>query len=313
MVNDKVVAMVGAIGLEDQITQPILEAAHIPEILQRATALSVLNSKNVFLVVGGTSLSYSVAAGYFAKKLQQPYDFMISDTPGSIGLQKSLLATLKADGASPAGVQRVAPTQADMAPIVATAQTGGAKDVLGILPYQQIQVFTKAAASAGDPFQYISTNSIFGPNDAPTFGGTAQLDRIISTVALPPLNTKNPGVTQFVSELKAEQAAGDQDAAISAQTGQGFGAWLCLYGLEQAVKQQNATDITPAGLTAALDKATNLDMQGLTPPWTPNKPGPTGLGRLSNDSYYVVGYKQGAPYLITPKPVTVTQALAGQF
>jgi hypothetical protein len=54
-------------------------------------------------------------------------------------------------------------------------------------------------------------------------------------------------------------------------------------------------------------------MQQVIPPWTPDKPGPTGLGRLSNDAYYVVGYKDGKANLITPKAVTQSDGAAGNF
>lgn len=313
MVADKVVAVVGQIGLEDQISQPILEAAAIPEVLSRATAESVLNSKNVFLVVGGTSFSYPVAAGYFAKKLNLPYNFMISDTPGSLGLQKSLLERFKAAGMSPASVQRVNPKQADFSPVVSAATQGGAKAVLGILPYTQTQAFIKAAGSAGNPFQLVSAQAVFGPKDASSFGGVEQLDRTISAVPLPPLNVDLPGVKQFVEEIKAEAADGDGDAAVDKQSGEGFGAWLSLIGLEAAVKQQKPSDITAASLKTALQNAKDLDLAGLIPPWTPNQQGPAGFGRLSNDHYYLVGYKKGKPYLITPKAISVEDALAGKF
>jgi ABC-type branched-subunit amino acid transport system substrate-binding protein len=314
MVSEGVVAMVGQIGLEDQVTQPILEAAGIPEVLMRATAESTLNSKNVYLVVGGTSLSYAVVGGYFKHKLNLPYNFMISDTPGSLGLQKSLLARFKAAGASPVSQQRVNPQQADFAPVVAAAGKGGAQAVMGILPYQQVELFSRAAASAGSPFKTISVQTLFTPKDADAWGGVDALDKVISVVPLPPLNGPEPGIAVFKKDLAAEEATGDGDAALDKQqVGQGFWAWLTVQALEAAVKQAKTTDVSKAGLKKAMDSAKDLDMMGLIKPWTPSKPGPPGLGRLSNDAYYVVGYKQGEPYLITPEPVSVSDALAGTF
>jgi ABC-type branched-subunit amino acid transport system substrate-binding protein len=243
-----------------------------------------------------------------------PYNFMISDTPGSLGLQKSLLARFKAAGASPASVQRVNPQQADFAPIVGAAGKGGAKAVMGILPYQQVQLFSRAATSAGSPYSAISIQSIFTPKDATAFGGVAALDKMISVVAMPPLNGSEPGSAASTKDLKAEEATGDSDAAIDKQQlGQGFAAWLTVQAVERAVQQTKTTDVSKAGVKKALDTAKDLDMMGLIPPWTPSKPGPPGLGRLSNDAYYVVGYKNGEAYLLSPKPVSVNDALAGKF
>jgi branched-chain amino acid transport system substrate-binding protein len=313
MVTDKVVAVVGGLGINDQNSQPTIQAAGIPEILPRASAETVLNGPNVFLPTGGTPLSYPIAAGYFAKKLKVPYTFMISDSPNAVGLRKSLMARFKAADASPVGEQKVNPQQADFAPVVAAARKGDAKAVIAVLPFQQVAIFMRSAGSAGAPFDHVSANTIFNPSMAKEFGGVENLDKVVSVTALPPITSDKPGAQQYTTELKAREATGDKDAAIAAQTGSGFAAWLCLLGLEQAVTQTKTTDITPAGLTKALSTAKDLDLGGLIPPWTPGKAGPEGMSRLSNDAYYIVGYKQGEPYLMQPDPVTVENAMAGNF
>jgi ABC-type branched-subunit amino acid transport system substrate-binding protein len=311
MVTDKVVAMVAEMGINDQNSEPIIAAAGIPAILQRGSAASVLNGANVYLPVGGTPLAYPVMAGYLSKKLGIPYSFMISDSPNAVPLRKSLLERFKAAGASPVSDQKVNPQQADWAPIVSAAQKGGAKGVIAVLPFQQTALFVQTAASAGSPFQYTAANAIVSSPKA--FGGAANLDHVFSVTAMPPMNADIPGAQQFTKELKAEADAGTDGAGADEQTGNGFAAWACVIALEEAIKQTKTTDITPAGIKKAMDSAKLLQLGGVIPPWTPTAPGPAAMSRLSNDAYYIVGYKNGAPYLITPKPVTGDDALAGKF
>lgn len=313
MISDKVAAIVSGIGLNDQNSQPILEPSGIPEILARAGSSNALNSDHVYLIAGGTTFSYPVQADYLVKKLNLKYSYMITDSPNAVVLKKNTLATFKRNGTDPVAQVMVAPNQADFAPIVAAADKGGSQAALAVIPFQQVPLFARAAAAAGSPFKYITSNTIYSTKDVSSFGGADALSKIISVVPFPPLTADIPGVKQFLADMKAEQDAGDSNAAVDAQNGNGIAAWLCLIALEEALKQTNSSDVSSAGINTAMRAAKDLTMQGVIPPWTPDKAGPTGLGRLSNDAYYVIGYKAGQPYLITPKAITQAQAAAAQF
>jgi hypothetical protein len=62
----------------------------------------------------------------------------------------------------------------------------------------------------------------------------------------------------------------------------------------------------------ALKTAKNVNLDGVIPAWTPNAPGPKGFARAGNPDYYFGSYKNGKPYLLTPKPVNITEVLAGK-
>jgi hypothetical protein len=186
--------------------------------------------------------------------------------------------------------------------------------MMSLLNSQVTPSLFKAAQQSGHSFTtWFSTGGNYGPANAAEFGGLSSLDKLEFASPFPPLNSTNPLVTDFRTQLATELSSGDSYAQLSVQDFAGFSGWLSFYALEQMGKAGTLTgsDLTAAGITQAMAATKDLDLGGLIPPWTPDAPGPTGLARVPNTTNYMIGYKNGNQYLITPKPLTVAQFAAG--
>lgn len=66
-------------------------------------------------------------------------------------------------------------------------------------------------------------------------------------------------------------------------------------------------------MTKALDEATDIDLGGIIPPWTPSKPGPEGQSRLSNTSLTFVTVDNGDPVSLMDAAVPFQDIVKGTF
>ena len=312
MVSDNVAAVVGSTAINDQVVTPILAAAKIPQIGTAGRTSVTLNSPDNYEPGANATSGYAVLAAYGAKKLDGPVSLVSFDVPAASQFRGVVTGMVDPAGIKFVSTVLVSATQADYGPIVVSANRNDAKSALMLLPVTALTQFVKAD-SGSKSLTYLSP-ILYQSTDAASLGGTSQLDRVVAFSLLPiavPSST-NPAVKQYISDMAAEESSGDSNAALAKQT-QGIGPWFSFFALDQVVKQQKTTDFSSAGLTSSLNAAKDVDMQGLIPAWTPNAVGPTGESRVTNSTYYLVGYKGGQPYLITPTGISSSDALAGKF
>ena len=65
------------------------------------------------------------------------------------------------------------------------------------------------------------------------------------------------------------KASGKSNLERDSLTVQPTNGWLAVYALIKVMRDAKATDITRATVKAAFDKAKDIPMFDLTPPWTP--------------------------------------------
>ena len=95
-----------------------------------------------------------------------------------------------------------------------------------------------------------------------------------------------------------------------------FRSWLSVYALDQVVEQfGDPDDVSREAITAAFEAASEVDMFGLIPPWTPR--GGTGegiLGAVSNPYYYQVTFDpEAANFTVGDEVLDVVEELAGNL
>jgi ABC-type branched-subunit amino acid transport system substrate-binding protein len=267
-----------------------------------------LNAKNSFPIDGGAQVATLFTTAY-AMQSKVPTALLPADNPANLGLVKVIEATAKQAGGEFTAKVPIAANQTDYAPLVAAAQKNGTKAVLLQVSQPQAVQFIAAAEKAGAPFETYFMTASLNDDQVKQLGAEA-VDKVIYATGMPLLNSDNPLVKQFNEDLKAyEDETGNKDAYAAGNGG--IAPWLALNAIADALKQQNVTDITAKSVAEALRNTKDLDLQGVTPPWTPDKAGPEGMVRLSNTSYYLAGYSNGEPVLYTAQPVPFADAVQG--
>jgi hypothetical protein len=226
---------------------------------------------------------------------------------------KKVAAAATAAGSPFTAIVKVSPTAADLSPTVAAAHAGGAKNVLVLTVPTQADLFSQTAERT-QPFDHYYTIYVKNKGGAPNLGGIATLDKYTIASAFPPLDSDNPLVAQYRSELAAEEKTGDSDAALVKQ-GRAFETWLAYIVLERIVKRNKLESLSAKSVKAALDQTKALGLDGVIPPWSANPvkaPTDKDYPRVTNDRNYVYGYRGGTPALMTSTPITVDQAIAGE-
>jgi ABC-type branched-subunit amino acid transport system substrate-binding protein len=310
-VSDKVAAVLGYTAVADASATPILAAAGIPTILGAPRTTQTLSSPFDFEFDAPAILEDAAAAAYAIKTLKLPTAILAAQSASASAFAQAVTGILKGFNIKTQGVVYASPTAADYSPIVATVQSMGAKALIVAVPAAQLGQFAKAAATSGGQFTYLG-RTFYGASDT----SAAAAATTLTVTAIPPLDldaTSGP-MGLFVSDMKA---AG-QTLSYNANWFEGFSVWYAFYALQQVYKQTpGATNITPAGIVSTFNKAKNIDLGDGTDPWTPSLTSEPPLGkiagtnRISNQGVFVIGQKNGKPYLLTPKPVNILDMLEG--
>jgi ABC-type branched-subunit amino acid transport system substrate-binding protein len=303
-VNDHVIACVGCHSLSDNLVQPILAAAHIPMIAQQAVSAHTFNGSNMYLPQGGSIIAYEVAIGYAVHRQGGHLGVAFADVPAGQAFEQLTAAILKAAGGGSFTTKvPVPPTTSDFSSLAALAQGGGTHQLLMLLDHAQYEPLMKAILAGGGGLSNYYSTELTSQNDVNGFGPLTQ--HLIVGASFPPV--ESPQMAPFVNDMK--NYGGPPIDAITLEND--ALPWVALQALVKVTKGMNTID--GATIMAALNKAKNIDIGPMLPPWTPSDPGPKGFGRLSNPAVWLKAYKNGQPVLLVNHPISVNDALAGHF
>jgi ABC-type branched-subunit amino acid transport system substrate-binding protein len=136
---------------------------------------------------------------------------------------------------------------------------------------------------------------------------SVQQQYIISSPFPPPSTAdKFPGIKQFLKDMEAEKASGDSLAPTYTTYSQTatMDAYIAVYAFKEIASQAKAYDA--GSFKKAIDSAKDVDLLGLTKPWTPSQVLDPKLPRASLDSWYFYKIVDGAPSLLQSETVAVT-------
>jgi branched-chain amino acid transport system substrate-binding protein len=109
------------------------------------------------------------------------------------------------------------------------------------------------------------------------------------------------GLKQYFADMKASGKSNLSQAKLKVTD---FGPWIATLAFVNVTKSLDS--FTPATVVGALDSAKDVDLLGLTPPWTPSTPGFSVFARSSNHFVYISRFN-GKDIVTNKKPVDVTQ------
>ncbi|HEX4253782.1 MAG TPA: ABC transporter substrate-binding protein [Streptosporangiaceae bacterium] len=141
-----------------------------------------------------------------------------------------------------------------------------------------------------------------------------QKQYIIESAFPPPFAASQfPGLKTFLSEMKAERAAGDTSAPIYTNYNQDatMDAWLGVHVFAQVAAKYKAYDA--ASFKKAIDSDHAISLMGLLPAWNPSKVNFSQQPRASVDAWYFYTTVGNQNKLLNTTPVAVTSIVKDAF
>ena len=303
-VSDRIIACVGCHSLSDNLTQPILAAAHIPMIAEQAVSSQTFNGSNMYLPQGGSIIDYEVAIGYAVHHGGGHLGVAFADVPAGQAFEQLTAAILKAAGGGTFTTKVPIPTStSDYSSLAALAQSGGTRQLLMLLDQAQYQPLMQAIQSSGGSIQNYYTTELTSQKDIDGFGPLS--DHLIVGASFPPADS--PQMAPFVNDMKTYGGPPINDITLENDAL----PWVALQALVKVTKGMNTID--GSTIMAALNKAKNIDIGPMLPPWTPSAKGPPYFTRISNPAIWLKAYKSGQPTLLFDHAIPLSNALAGKF
>lgn len=304
MVDDGVVATLNDLTFYNPAgVVDVLESAGIPRIGLLPTSLPEFQSKFSFPVSAGAIAAYLGNAVGFKQDGNTKICLMRTDAPTGATFKGFLAPSFTAIGVDIACDVSVATGATDYAPYIAQIQQESPKAVL--ISHTE-DVTTQLIAAMAQLNAKIPLGGNPGSFSLATLRKYPSITKgtVLSDSFPYPnqANTKNfPGLKQYFADMKA---SGNSALSASKLKTTDFSSWIAALAFVGVTK--NLDSFTPATVVEALKSAKDVDLLGLTPPWTPSTPGFSVFTSSSN--HYVYNSRFNGKDIVTnKKPIDVTQ------
>jgi len=184
----------------------------------------------------------------------------------------------------------------DYTQLVLAAEDSGAECVMLPLGEQEAIQVLNAAKQLGTEMKFSVSGGTFGLTQIRTMGDFAS--QIVLNNALPPFSgdqTKWPILADAERDF-AEFGDNRDNFSRESMKESPFRSWVGIYSLVRIVEDFGTPDtVTREAIKAAILATKDLDMQGLTAPWTPSVKAEGSLfPQISNPWYYILSYDPAA-------------------
>lgn len=309
MVSKHVMAMVAdsVVTAEGDVNK-IFDAAGIPQVATISYSGVSLSDPNTYMDIGDELYSIAAQMKFAAENGDKRVAMARYQSPIADAYPVVAKSAAQQVGADYVGSVDIPGTFSDLSTQAAA--------LIALKPQAVSLECSPAAALAlikemdglGYTGKFFGDGGYFTQAQIESLGSTAESQQEFST-PMPLLGAKNvPGISIFLSAIKAEQAAGDKDALSGPALVIVYDeeAWLGVRAIQEIANKYKAT--TAPEFKKALHKAKNVYMFGMTPPWTPDaepKANPPALARVNNSSYYEARWQNGAVNQLDTKPVDI--------
>jgi len=312
LVRRGVIATAANVSAFSMVEAPILDEAGIPQVGSEALSPEDLTLPTAFPLDGG--IIHQIAGGIVGMKRRGLRTLFIatSDTPPGRILSQTAGQLVRPAGITLAPPAYIPLAATDYTQYVQAAVQSKAEVVFpAMAPGATIQ-FILTARRAGARFLIFVPYGEFTPADIAQMGGSsAPTENDVQWSSLPPLSATDrfPALQTFQADMDAELAAGDEAAAPELRTGGSLHAWLCV----QIIAKLAATlpTVDAPSMLQALRTSPVVDTLGLTPPWTPGRPGLPTMPRVTQLFGYLVTQRNGVDVLVDPTPFNPFVGLGG--
>lgn len=304
MVDDGVVATLNDLTFNNPSgVVDILQKAGIPRIGIGGTDLSEFQSSVSYPISAGVIAAYLGTAVGFKQNNDDKICLMRTDAPTGATFKGFLQPSFTAIGVEITCDVAVATGATDYSPYVAQIQQENPKAVLishtDAVTTQLIQAMSQLNVKVplgGNPGSF----ALATLRKYPQITKGAVLSDSFPYPAQ--VNVKNfPGLKRYFADMKASGKSSLSAAQLKTQD---FAAWIATLAFVNVTKSVDS--FTPQSVVQALQTAKDVDLLGLTPPWTPSTPG-FSVFKSSSNHYVYVSHFNGKDIVTDKQPIDVTQ------
>ena len=306
MVDDGVVATLNDLTYNNPAgVVDILEKAAIPRIGVGGTDISEFGSSVSYPISAGVIAAYLGTAVGFKQDGAKKICLIRTDAPTGATFKGFLQPSFTAIGIDIICDVAVATGATDYAPYIAELQR---EDPDAVLISHSDSVTTQLIAAMAQLNAKIPLGGnpgSFAPETLKKYSDITKGTVLSDSFPYPSqANVKNfPGLKQYFADMKASGKSSLSTANLKTSY---FSPWISTLAFVNVTK--NLDNFTPATVVEALKTAKDVDLLGLTPPWTPSTPGFSVFTSSSNHYVYVSRFN-GKTVVTNKQPIDVTQYL----
>jgi ABC-type branched-subunit amino acid transport system substrate-binding protein len=304
MVDDGVAATFNDLTFNNPAgVNDVLQAAGIPRIGIGGTDISEFGSPVSYPISAGVIAAYLGTAVGFKQDGNTKICLMRTDAPTGATFKGFLAPSFTAIGVDIKCDVAVATGATDYAPYIAQIQQ---ENPDAVLISHTDSVTTQLIAAMAQ----LNAKVPLGGNP-----GSFTLDTLkkypaitkgtVLSDSFPYPNQANtkafPGLKQYFADMKASGKSSLSQAKLKTSD---FGPWIATLAFVNVTKALDS--FTPATVVGALKSAKDVDLLGLTPPWTPSTPGFSVFKSSSNHFVYISRF-DGKNIVTNKTPIDVTQ------
>jgi ABC-type branched-subunit amino acid transport system substrate-binding protein len=304
MVDDGVVATLNDLTFNNPAgVNDVLLAAGIPRIGIGGTDISEFGSAVSYPISAGVIAAYLGTAVGFKEDGNTKICLMRTDAPTGATFRGFLTPSFTAIGVDITCDVAVATGSTDYAPYIAQIQQENPEAVLishtDAVTTQLISAMAQLNAKVplgGNPgsFKIDTLRKYPAITKGTVLSDSFPYPNLANTKAF-------PGLKQYFADMKASGKSALGQAKLKSSD---FGPWMATLGFVNVTKALDS--FTPETVVGALKSAKDVDLLGLTPPWTPSTPG-FSVFKSSSNHYVYISRFDGKNIVTNKTPVDVTQ------
>ncbi|MCW2608078.1 MAG: hypothetical protein JWO60_2771 [Frankiales bacterium] len=293
-------AVVGSVTQQGAAVYPVLEAAGMCNLAPQAINATDYSSKASYPIISAGPVNvagypYALkAAG--AKTMSAAY----VDVPTAAGVVPFVDLGAKGAGVTVKQKVPIPITSTDISPVVAAATRG--VDGVGLLVQPGgLASFLQKLAQSGSDVKVVASAADSKLLDQLGAAG----DNLYVSAAFAPIGGDSAGMKAFNADMDEHAKDADRNAFS-------VNSWLGVHVLKEVLEGQSVATVDKTTVCAALDKAVDVDLQGIAPKWSTAKEFPIpGLNRIFNPYIQVQKVEGGElvavdPTFINPLDPTAT-------
>lgn len=304
MVDDGVVATLNDLTFNNPSgVNDVLEKAGIPRIGIGGTDISEFGSSVSYPISAGVIAAYLGTAVGFKQDGHTKVCLMRTDAPTGATFKGFIEPSFKAIGVNIVCDVAVATGATDYAPYVAEAQRDNPDS---ILISHTDAVATQLIGAMAQLNQKIPLGGNPGSFKIDTLRKYPTITKgTVLSDSFPYPSQANvkafPGLKQYFADMKASGKSSLSAAKLKTPD---FAPWVSTLAFVNVTK--DVSDFTPQNVVQALKTVKDVDLLGLTPPWTPSTPG-FSVFKSSSNHYVYVSRFNGKEVITNKTPIDVTQ------
>jgi ABC-type branched-subunit amino acid transport system substrate-binding protein len=304
MVDDGVVATLNDLTYNNPAgVVDVLEQAGIPRIGLGGTDISEFGSSVSFPISAGVIAAYLGTAVGFEQNGDKEICLMRTDAPTGATFRGFLAPSFTAIGVDIICDVAVATGSTDYSPYIAQIQQ---EDPQAVLISHTDSVTTQLIAAMAQLNAKVPLGGNPGSFKLETLRKYPAITKgTVLSDSFPYPSQANaktfPGLKQYFADMKASGKSSLSQAKLKAAD---FGPWIATLAFVNVTKSLDS--FTPESVVGALESAKDVDLLGLTPPWTPSTPGFSVFTSSSNHYVYISKF-DGKNIVTNKTPIDVTQ------